>query len=252
MTGKIFINYRHDDSGDTAGRLYDRLEQTFGPESLFIDSDISPGDDFEKDLHDQLNASFVFLAVIGPNWLLVSDKDGQCRLADPDDWVRVEIATALARGINVIPVIINDTLMPDASQLPSNLKDLAKRQNIRLRHRQFDQDFAVLEHMLRETLGVSPLVLVVKTNKFREFLRGLLKTERRPGWKLVLVVACAGLGLLASIAQVSTGYPGRLVAETTAKGLQALKSPEVLKLLEKVPDARKALQEMKFRPVVVP
>jgi hypothetical protein len=35
--GKIFINYRRDDSADAAGRLYDRLEQEFGKYSLFMD-----------------------------------------------------------------------------------------------------------------------------------------------------------------------------------------------------------------------
>lgn len=251
MIGRIFINYRHDDSGGTAGRLYDRLEQTFGPDSLFIDSDISPGDDFEKDLNEQLHGSFVFLAVIGPNWLRVNDKDGQCRLADPNDWVRVEIATALDRDITVIPVIIDDALMPDASQLPSNLKLLATRQNIRLRNSQFDQDFAVLEDMLRKKLGASQLLpIAVKTKKYREQLRAFLKTEKRPGVKLVIIVISAGLALLVSIMQVSNGVPGRWAAETTANGLEALRAPEVQKALEKVPEALKALREMKFKPVV--
>ena len=45
--GKIFINYRRDDSIATAGRLHDRLAQTFGRERLFMDVDQIPaGVDF--------------------------------------------------------------------------------------------------------------------------------------------------------------------------------------------------------------
>jgi hypothetical protein len=37
MAGKIFINYRRDDSISTAGRLHDRLAQTLGRKNLFMD-----------------------------------------------------------------------------------------------------------------------------------------------------------------------------------------------------------------------
>ena len=47
MAGKIFINYRRDDSGGTAGRLHDRLAETFGRENVFMDVDHIPaGVDF--------------------------------------------------------------------------------------------------------------------------------------------------------------------------------------------------------------
>ena len=37
MAVKVFINYRRDDSIGMAGRLHDRLAQTFGRNSLFMD-----------------------------------------------------------------------------------------------------------------------------------------------------------------------------------------------------------------------
>ena len=37
MAGKIFINYRREDSIGTAGRLHDRLAQVFGRKNLFVD-----------------------------------------------------------------------------------------------------------------------------------------------------------------------------------------------------------------------
>jgi len=70
MAAKIFINYRRDDSTGTAGRLHDRLAQSFGRKNLFMDIDhIPPGVDFINYLNNQVAACDVFLAVIGPNWL---------------------------------------------------------------------------------------------------------------------------------------------------------------------------------------
>jgi hypothetical protein len=51
MAHKIFISYRRDDSGPTAGRLYDRLVEKFGEANIFIDVDNMPaGVDFVKHL----------------------------------------------------------------------------------------------------------------------------------------------------------------------------------------------------------
>ena len=88
MAGKIFINYRRDDSGATAGRLHDRLAQTFGRENLFMDVDHIPaGVDFVDYLPSQVAACDVFLAVIGPNWLDAKDDDGRRRFDNPNDYV---------------------------------------------------------------------------------------------------------------------------------------------------------------------
>jgi TIR domain len=98
MAGKIFINYRRDDAISTAGRLHDRLAQTFGRNNLFMDVDHIPaGVDFVDYLHSQVAACDVFLAVIGPNWLDAKDDSGRRRFDNPDDFVTIEIAAALAR-----------------------------------------------------------------------------------------------------------------------------------------------------------
>src|SRR5262245_29103605 len=128
MAGKIFINYRRDDSPGTAGRLHDRLAQTFGPENLFMDVDHVPGGvDFGEHLHSQVATCEVFLAVIGPNWLNAKDDDGRRRLDNPDDFVTIEIAAALARNIRVIPVLIDGARIPKADELPPSLKLFVRR-----------------------------------------------------------------------------------------------------------------------------
>jgi hypothetical protein len=200
MIRRIFINYRHDDSPGTAGRICDHLKDALGPDSLFIDDDIPKGEDFEKYLNTQLNGSFVFLAIIGRNWLHVLDKEGHRRLDTDGDWVRVEIATALVRQIKVIPVILDGAVVPDASDLPSDLRPLANRQAITLRNHQFDLDFAALVETLREALGADQLngggangstannvPLVIQAKKFQELVHRDLSTGKRLGARRFIV-----------------------------------------------------------------
>jgi hypothetical protein len=98
MATRVFISYRRDDSEVFAGRVYDRLEREFGREALFMDVDAIPlGLNFAKILRDEVAKCDVLLAVIGPNWLDARDEHGNRRLDDPNDFPRIEIATALQR-----------------------------------------------------------------------------------------------------------------------------------------------------------
>jgi TIR domain len=87
----IFISYRRQDTGDFAGRLYDRLTHRFGQERVFIDVDaIEPGVDFAEAINQAVDTCEVLLAVIGPGWVTATSSDGRRRLDDPDDFVRLE------------------------------------------------------------------------------------------------------------------------------------------------------------------
>jgi TIR domain len=141
MAGKIFINYRRDDAIGTAGRLHDRLAQTFGRNNLFMDVDHIPaGVDFVEHLHSQVAACDVFLAVIGPNWLNAKDQRGRRRFDNPDDYVTIEIAAALARNIRVIPVLVDGARTPRPDKLPDSVKPLVRRNAVEVRNTQFGRD----------------------------------------------------------------------------------------------------------------
>src|SRR5262249_31439704 len=159
MAGKIFINYRRDDAIGTAGRLHDRLVQTFGRDNLFMDVDHIPvGADFVEYLHSQVAACDVFLAVIGPNWLNAKDNRGRRRFDNPDDYVTIEIAAALARNIRVIPVLVDNARMPNADKLPDSVKPLARRNAFEIRNTQFGRDAEALANKVRELLeGARPV-----------------------------------------------------------------------------------------------
>jgi hypothetical protein len=154
MPNKIFINYRREDSIDAAGRLHDRLAQTFGHKNIFMDvEDIPAGVDFAKYLSDQVAASSVFLAVIGPTWLDAKDESGGRRIDDPDDFVAIEIKAALARNIRVIPVLVEGARMPKAGELPDPLKALARRHGVEVGQLQFGRDAEGLVERVREALN---------------------------------------------------------------------------------------------------
>ena len=140
---RIFISYRRDDSAGHAGRIYDHLMTHFGQGQVFMDVDaIGPGVDFVKVVQEAVGACDCLIAVIGTEWLTASDstETGGRRLDDPEDLVRVEIATALERGISVMPVLVQGAVMPRSTDLPQDLKELANRNALELNDTRFRSD----------------------------------------------------------------------------------------------------------------
>src|SRR5436190_5056673 len=151
MQGKIFINYRRGDEPGFAGRLFDRLEQAFKPEQLFMDVDsIAPGHDFVRVLEDQVGQCDVLLAIIGPDWVGAQDGESRRRLDDANDFVRIEIESGLKLGKRVIPVLISNAQMPRPEELPE--KPLARRNAVRLTHERFRADAQGLVKVLETAL----------------------------------------------------------------------------------------------------
>jgi len=128
---KIFICYRRWDTSDATTHIHACLEQQFGGDDVFMDVDIvPPGVDFRQCLHDAVTTCDVVLVVIGRDWLDCRDKDGNRRLDNPADFVRIELESALQRGIPVIPVLVRDASMPPEADLPESLRELVFRQAV--------------------------------------------------------------------------------------------------------------------------
>lgn len=143
--GRIFISYRRVDTPHVAGRLFDRLETRFGTGNVFMDVDsIKPGRDFVEAIEDAVGHCDVLLALIGPHWLGADDEHGRRRLDDPDDFVALEIITALRREIQVIPVLVDGAAPPRRDALPATLAPLARLQGVRLDHVSFGVGVAEL------------------------------------------------------------------------------------------------------------
>ena len=85
----------------------------FPAEQIFRDVDsIEPGEDFVERITATVSSCDVLLALIGPQWLKITDEEGRCRLDNPGDYVRVEIETALTRKIRVIPILVDEPHWP--------------------------------------------------------------------------------------------------------------------------------------------
>jgi hypothetical protein len=151
----IFVNYRRTDSEGEAGRLFDDLILRFGPESIFMDvAAIEPGRDFRKAIDQSVATCSVLLAMIGQGWLDPTDSKGSRRLDDVNDFVRIELASALRRDIPVVPVLVQGAKMPHVEQLPDDLKELAYRNAVELTHARWKSDVHVLLQALRPYLDV--------------------------------------------------------------------------------------------------
>ena len=147
---RVFISYRRSDSSDVTGRLHDRLSAKLGPDNLFTDVDSIPlGVDFQKHVAAILTKIDCMLAVIGRDWVKTTDAAGRRRLDDPADLVRIEIETALARQVTVIPLLVQGAVMPTEAELPPGLRDLAFRNGMTVRpNPDFHRDVDRLEHHL--------------------------------------------------------------------------------------------------------
>src|SRR5262249_38965366 len=124
---RIAISYRRSDSQDITGRIFDRLVQQNGKDTVFRDIDsIQPGIDFRTQIAETLTAGDVLLLVVGPRWLGQSE-GGHNRIGSESDPVRIEVETALKRSIPIIPVLVGGMKMPEVGDLPESLKDFAFR-----------------------------------------------------------------------------------------------------------------------------
>ena len=149
MTSGIFISYRRSDSKSEARSICQRLERTFGKGKVFIDVDsIRPGEDFQSVLKEDLAKCNVMLVVIGPRWLELL-RSGPAGGEIIDDYVRLEIASAIERKLPIFPVLVDGASMPDAKNMPDDLKLLAFRQAFSVRHDSFPRDMSGLEQELR-------------------------------------------------------------------------------------------------------
>ena len=149
---RILISYRRETGWALAGRLYDNLVDKFGEENIFIDiKDIDPGANFVQILETTLASVDAVIPVIDRNWINLSDALGNRKLDAPDDFVRLEIATALGRDILVVPILEPGAKMPSAKELPQDLQALSRRNAIEVSQKYFRADVESMIELL-ETL----------------------------------------------------------------------------------------------------
>jgi TIR domain len=226
MSGQIFISYRREDSAASAGRVYDRLNGRFPSNRIFIDvDDIAPGVDFVKAIEKSVGSCDVLISIVGKHWLTATDEDGKRRLDNTDDFIRLEIATALKRGIRVIPVLVDGALMPRAGDLPDELKSLIRLQALRVSQDRFRSDSEPLLTAVGQAL---------KEARAERRKRGLTFPGKRTWLSVVGVVTV--LSLVAVAAIYFSSHPSKpptrevavqLSAQPTAPVAVAIPTPSI-------------------------
>jgi hypothetical protein len=111
------------------------------------------GDDFVEVITRAVGSCDVLLALIGEQWLTITDAQGRRRLDDSNDFVRLEIEAALARNVRIIPILVDGARMPTTEELPDSLARLARRQALELSPSRFDFDTGRLLRVLETTLA---------------------------------------------------------------------------------------------------
>jgi TIR domain len=153
--GRVFINYRRDDSRADAGRIYDRLRVRY-PGRVFRDvGSLEPGVEWREAIEKVLSASDACVVVIGRNWLTMTDASGRRRLEDPRDTVRMEVLAALQNKMRVIPVLVGGAAMPAEEDLPEELQALCRRNALQISEQDWDEDMAKLARALDQALGLT-------------------------------------------------------------------------------------------------
>jgi hypothetical protein len=150
---KVFISYRRDDAAGFSHAVHDRLVEHLPNARVFMDvHGIESGADFVKKLEGALDQCGVLLVLIGKRWA-GSNETGAPRLHNARDWVRIEVQTALRRGIKVIPVLLDGATMPTEASLPEELRPLVRLQAVDLRTSRLDADVWDLVGAVMRTLG---------------------------------------------------------------------------------------------------
>lgn len=150
----VFISYRRSDTGPYARLLKEHLSDRLPGVQVFMDLDsIEAGLDFEEVIRGAVSSCPVVVALIGPRWVTVAGEDGRRRIDDPGDYVRFEIATALERGVRVIPVLVDGAKPLRLQQLPPGLEHLARLSALEMSYDRFAYDEARLTALIERVLA---------------------------------------------------------------------------------------------------
>jgi formylglycine-generating enzyme required for sulfatase activity len=152
---KVFISYRRDDSAGYAHAIHSRLLQHFSKDQVFMDVDtMEPGVNFVRAIEQAVGKCDVLVALIGKRWA-GSEPGGTSRFDNTKDYVRLEVSTALARDIRVIPVLVDGMTMPNEDSLPPPVQPITQRNAIEISNTRFNYDVDQLITAVRKVLDAT-------------------------------------------------------------------------------------------------
>ena len=130
----IFISYRRENGVETAKHLRDILTEK--GYRVFFDTDSLTSGDFNQALFNVIEQCTDFIIILAPGAL--------DRCVNEGDWVRQELAYALKKGKNIIPIMRQGFKFP--KDLPDDIKDVRKQNGIEVNYKYFD---AVVNELIK-------------------------------------------------------------------------------------------------------
>ena len=161
--------------------MYDWLARRFGYDAVFMDVSAIPfAVNFPDFIRGAIQGSSVMVVLIGPEW--------HTRIHQPDDPVRMEVETALAANVPVLPVLIGSTPMPNPEDLPTSIGSITVHNAAIVGVLQdFDTHMKVLLPKIESILGklavprmvsADPQVILSTCQGIVRFLHHAIQSER--------------------------------------------------------------------------
>ena len=152
----VFISYRRADSASWAEKLFGHISMRFGKDLVFEDVEsLKPGQKWMDEIKKEVHNCDVFLVVIGPGWLGQKDDNGQRRIDNEKDVLRIEVSEALNAKCTVIPVLVGGAELPSRNELPDPIVPLIERQLVELRDGHWNEDVKRLIEELRNLIQLT-------------------------------------------------------------------------------------------------
>lgn len=145
MSMKIFVSYRRKLDKGTINHILHRLQNRYGEKNIFFDKySIISGDEFEKKIRSSIVESDIFLLLVNKEWSDPLSPYGVASLRHITDFVRLEIQLGIRNELPIIPVLIDGAFLPEAKELPEEIRRITGYQTAPLRNDEIEVDFARL------------------------------------------------------------------------------------------------------------
>lgn len=197
----LFISYRREDTQWIARALYRHLSEGFGAHRVFMDRiEIRGGDQWRRKIDEALQRSTVVLAIIGRQWLTLTDDYKRLRIDREDDWVRSEIRFALNHRRRLIPLFVDGAqIVSNPQYLPIDIRALIDSQGIVLSENYWDAGLYDLVRQLRADgfkSHRSTIPMPERRKRVEPLTTGLIEKELEtlPGWGITTSFFSMGVG----------------------------------------------------------
>lgn len=156
---QLFISYRRAPSWGFAKLIHDKLtDRGF---SVFMDLDDIRSGDFGRIIYENIVACNYFLLI------LAKDTLNPQRISNPNDWLRIEIESAISLNKEIIPIISEEFTFPDRQELPESLAPIITKNGVRFPPDFFDE---AIEKLIHDFLITKPTMMNIPSEILDQFI----------------------------------------------------------------------------------